>query len=220
MHKNDTIKPFFKTFKGQIVIFLLAWSSCQTMTYYLGTENNRKAKRIARDYTEYEAEILGVDPYKFQFPDGKILRVKYNRGETRQNAVFFSVTIADGNLTVDQESIEQFRTGYLERSDLSFAPDSSMIGYTFPIIYSNKDPSLFMESKIFSKRIEDKDHTEPMIVFGIIWGVVLLILWVVGWVLYKVNTDDEILDSPEKDTRSFKVKKGTADQPNDWDDGL
>ena len=135
MHENDTIKSFFKTFKGQIVIFLLAWSSCQTMTYYLGTENNRKAKRIARDHTEYEAEILGVDPYKFQFPDGKILRVKYNRGETRQNAVFFSVTIADGNLTVDQESIEQFRTGYLERSDLSFAPDSSMIGFTFPIIY-------------------------------------------------------------------------------------
>ena len=111
MDENDTIKPFFKTFKGQTVLFLLAWSSCQTMTYYLGMEDVRKAKRIARDHTEYEAEILGVDPYKFQFPDGNILRVKYNKGETRQNAVFFSVTIPNGNLTVDQESIGQVRTG-------------------------------------------------------------------------------------------------------------
>ena len=220
MDEIDTIKPFFKTFKGQIVLFLLAWSSCQTMTYYLGTEDVRKAKRIARDHTEYEAEILGVDPYKFQFPDGNILRVKYNKGETRQNAVFFSVTIPNGNLTVDQKSIGQVRTGYLERSDLSFLPDSSMIGITFPIIYSNKDPSLFMDSRIFSKRMEDKDYTEPMIVFGMIWGIVLLILWVIGWVLFKVYTDDEILGSPEKDIRSFKVKKGTADQPNDWDDDL
>ena len=220
MDKNDTIKPLFKTFKGQIVLFLLVWSSCQTFTYYLGTKDNRKAKRIARDHTEYEAEILGVDPYKFQFPDGKILRVKYNRGENRHNAIFFSVTIANGDLTINQESIEQVRTGYLERSDLSFAPDSSMIGDTFLIIYSNNDPSLFMESNIFINRMEDKDHTEPMMVFGIIWGVVLLILWVIGWILYKVNTDDEILDSPEKDTRSFKVKIGTADQPNDWDDDL
>ena len=55
MDEIDTIKPFFKTFKGQIVLFLLAWSSCQTMTYYLGMEDVRKAKRIARDHTEYEA---------------------------------------------------------------------------------------------------------------------------------------------------------------------
>jgi len=220
MDEIDTIKPFFKTFKGQIVLFLIAWSSCQTMTYYLGTKDDRKAKRIARDHTEYKADILGVDPYKFQFPDGTILRVKYNKGETRQNAVFFSVTIPNGGYTVDQESIEKVKTGYIERSDLSFTPDSSIIGDTFPIIFSNEDPSLFMDSKIFSKRVEDKDYTEPLIAFGMIWGVVLLTLWVIGWVLFKVNTDDEILGSPEKDIRSLKVKKGTADQPNDWDDDL
>ncbi|SVA33876.1 uncharacterized protein METZ01_LOCUS86730, partial [marine metagenome] len=78
MSKINTAKPFFKTFKGQVVLFLLAWSSCQTLTFYLGMKDNLKAKRIAKDYTEYEAEILGMDHYKFQFPDGKTMRVQYN----------------------------------------------------------------------------------------------------------------------------------------------
>ena len=161
-------KSFFKTFKGQVVLFLLAWSSCQTMTYYVGTEDNRKAKKIAKDYTEYEAEILGVDPYKFEFPDGETLRVQYNKGENSQNAVFFSVTIPDWDPTADQDSIVRVRTGYLKRGDLSFRPDSFMIGKTFPIIYSNKNPSLFMEAKKFNKGLENKGHMKPMVIFGII----------------------------------------------------
>lgn len=217
MSKINTVKPFFKTFKGQVVLFLLAWSSCQSLTFYLGTKDNRKAKRIAKDYTEYEAEILGVDHYKFQFPDGKTLRVQYNKGENSQNVVFFSITIPDWDSTADQDSIVRVRTGYLKRGDLSFCPDSFMIGKTFPIIYSNKNPSLFMEAKKFNKGLEKKGYMKPMVIFGIIWAVLLLVLWVVGWILYKVGTDDEILGSPEKDIRSSKVIRGTAKGPDDWD---
>ena len=217
MSDTSIEKSFFKTFKGQVVLFLLAWSSCQTMTYYVGMEDNRKAKKIAKDYTEYEAEILGVDPYKFEFPDGETLRVQYNKGENSQNAVFFSVTIPDWDSTAGQDPIVRVRTGYLKRGDLSFRPDSFMIGKTFLIIYSNKNPSLFMEAKKFNKGLENKGRMKPMVIFGIIWAVLLLVLWVVGWILYKVGTDDEILGSPEKDIRSSKVIRGTAKGPDDWD---
>ena len=52
METKKKTGKFFRTFKGQAVIFLLVWSSCNTMTYFIATEDNRKAVRISKDYTE------------------------------------------------------------------------------------------------------------------------------------------------------------------------
>ena len=44
---SEKKKPhLLKTFKGQILVFMLLWSSCQTMSYYLVTKSVRKAKNI------------------------------------------------------------------------------------------------------------------------------------------------------------------------------
>ena len=77
-----------------------------------------------------------------------------------------------------------------------------------------------MDAEKFSKGLENKNLMKPMMAFGVIWVVLLLILWVIGWVLYKVGTDEEILGPPEKDIRSTKVIRGTAEGPDDWDNDL
>ena len=38
-------------------------------------------------------------------------------------------------------------------------------------------------------------------------------------VIYKIN-DDQLIHTPEKDIRSFKVKFGLAQEPNEWDEDL
>ena len=55
--------------------------------------------------------------------------------------------------------------------------------------------------------------------FAIIWGIILAVLWLIGWIIFKV-TDEQVLMIPEKDVRSFKVKFGLAQEPNDWDEDL
>ena len=36
---------------------------------------------------------------------------------------------------------------------------------------------------------------------------------------HKIN-DDQLIPTPEKDIRSFKVKFGLAQEPNEWDEDL
>ena len=70
MSKENTFK-LIKSFKGQLVIFLLFWSSCQTMSYYLVTKNHRKANNIQKHYAEEEAIVDGHDTYQFTFTEGE-----------------------------------------------------------------------------------------------------------------------------------------------------
>ncbi|MDP6089408.1 MAG: hypothetical protein QF563_04285, partial [Candidatus Marinimicrobia bacterium] len=179
---------FFRTLKGQAVIFLLVWSSCNTMTYFIATEDNRKAVRISKDYTEYDALIEGVDLYRFQFSDGENMRVKYSKGQSAQKTVFFSV---GPNIK-----------GYLKHNDLSFRPDSTLVGTTFPLVISNEDQSLFMDAGEFEDGLENKDIIRHMKIGGLIWAGILVPLWFIGWILYRVNSDESILNTPEKDIRS------------------
>ena len=94
MNKENTIK-LIKSFKGQLVIFLLLWSSCQTMSYYLVTENHRKANNIQKHYAEEEAIVEGLDIYHFTFPDGEKVLVTYATEETKKPALFFSYNTQD-----------------------------------------------------------------------------------------------------------------------------
>ena len=54
---------------------------------------------------------------------------------------------------------------------------------------------------------------------GIVWLIILAVLWLIMWIIYKVN-NEEMLMTPEKDVRSLKVKFGLALEPNDWDEDL
>ena len=90
MSKENTIK-LIKSFKGQLVIFLLFWSSCQTMSYYLVTKNHRKANNIQKHYAEEEAIVEGLDTYHFTFPDGEKVLVTYATEETKKPALFLSL---------------------------------------------------------------------------------------------------------------------------------
>jgi hypothetical protein len=197
---------FFRTLKGQAVIFLLVWSSCNTMTYFMATEDNRKAVRISKDYTEYDALIEGVDLYRFQFSDGENMRVKYSKGQNAQKTVFFSV----------RPNIK----GYLKHNDLSFRPDSTLVGTTFPLVISNEDQSLFMDAGEFEDGLENKDIIRHMKIGGLIWAGILVPLWFIGWILYRVNSDESILNTPEKDIRSRQVLRAKAEVPDDWDEDL
>ena len=60
-----------KSFKGQLVVFILLWSSCQTMSYYLVTGNFRKAKKIREHYVNRQVVVAGIDHQKFTFSDGE-----------------------------------------------------------------------------------------------------------------------------------------------------
>ncbi|MEE3188902.1 MAG: hypothetical protein VX244_03170 [Candidatus Neomarinimicrobiota bacterium] len=197
---------FFRTLKGQAVIFLLVWSSCNTMTYFIAMEDNRKAVRISKDYTEYDALIEGVDLYRFQFPDGENMRVKYSKGQSAQKTVFFSV---GSNIK-----------GYLKHNDLSFRPDSTLVGTTFPLVISNEDQSLFMDAGEFEDGLENKDIIRHMKIGGLVWAGILVPLWFIGWILYRVNSDESILNIPEKDIRSRQVLRAKAEVPDDWDEDL
>jgi len=197
---------FFRTLKGQAVIFLLVWSSCNTMTYFIATGDNRKAVRISKDYTEYDALIEGVDLYRFQFSDGENMRVKYSKGQNAQKTVFFSV----------RPNIK----GYLKHNDLSFRPDSTLVGTTFPLVISNEDQSLFMDAGEFEDGLENKDIIRHMKIGGLIWAGILVPLWFIGWILYRVNSDESILNTPEKDIRSRQVLRAKAEVPDDWDEDL
>jgi hypothetical protein len=64
-----------------------------------------------------------------------------------------------------------------------------------------------------------KKNYEGLKSFAIIWGIILAVLWLIGWIIFKV-TDEQVLMIPEKDGRSFKVKFGLAQEPNDWDEDL
>ena len=197
---------FFRTLKGQAVIFLLVWSSCNTMTYFIAMEDNRKAVRISKDYTEYDALIEGVDLYRFQFPDGENMRVKYSKGQSAQKTVFFSV---GPNIK-----------GYLKHNNLSFRPDSTLVGTTFPLVISNEDQSLFMDAGEFEDGLENKDIIRHMKIGGLVWAGILVPLWFIGWILYRVNSDESILNTPEKDIRSRQVLRAKAEVPDDWDEDL
>ncbi|MDP6821535.1 MAG: hypothetical protein QGG04_08720 [Candidatus Marinimicrobia bacterium] len=188
------------------MIFLLVWSSCNTMTYFIATEDNRKAVRISKDYTEYDALIEGVDLYRFQFSDGENMRVKYSKGQNAQKTVFFSV---GPNIK-----------GYLKHNDLSFRPDSTLVGTTFPLVISNEDQSLFMDAGEFEDGLENKDIIRHMKIGGLIWAGILVPLWFIGWILYRVNSDESILNTPEKDIRSRQVLRAKAEVPDDWDEDL
>ena len=205
MIKNNPGK-FFTTFKGHAVIFLLVWSSCSTMTYFWSTSDNRKAGRIVKNYTEYDALIEGVDSYRFQFHNGEELVIKYRNGEKAQNTIFFSVG--------------RKMKGYLKLNQLSFNPDSTLVGSTFPIVVSNDDPNLFMDAYKFESLLENKNRLNLMKISGVVWAGILIPLWLIGWILYRINSDERILNVPEKDIRSRQVIRGKAEVPDDWDDEL
>ena len=206
METNKKSGKFFRSLKGQAVIFLLVWSSCNTVSYFWATADHRKAVSIAKDYTEYDALIEGVDSYRFQFPNGENMRVKYEKGQNTQKTVFFSV---GPNIK-----------GYLKRNDLSFRPDSTRVGTTFPLVISNKDQNLFMDAKKFEDGIENKDIFRLMKISGLVWAGILVPLWLIGWILYRVNSDESILNTPEKDIRSRQVLRANAKVPDAWDEDL
>ena len=140
-----------KSFMGQLLIFLLLWSSCQTMSYYLVTKNHRKANNIQKNYAEGEAIIEGIDAYNFTFPDGEKILVTYASEEKKKPALFFSYNATnalDGDLTA--------RNTYFKAEDLSFSIDSSLIGSYFNIIYSSIDPDIVMEEGRYISSLSDE----------------------------------------------------------------
>ena len=214
---KEKIFKMIKSFKGQMLIFLLLWSSCQTMSYYLVTKNHRKANSIQKNYAEGEAIIEGIDAYNFTFPDGEKILVTYASEENKKPALFFSYNATnalDGDLTA--------RNTYLKAEDLSFSIDSSLIGSYFNIIYSSIDPDIIMEEGRYISSLSD-EHIEKiqkgLKSLGIVWIIILAVLWLILYIIYKVNNNELIL-TPEKDLRSFKVRYGLAQEANDWDDEL
>ena len=206
-----------KSFKGQIVVFILLWSSCQTMSYYLVTGNVRKAKNIREHYVKIEIIVEGIDHQKFTFSDGETVYVKYNSEEKRAPVIFFTYE------TIDDLSGEyQTHNNYLKKGDISFDIDSVEIGYPFYIVYSQVDPNLFMDEKQYISSLNQahlKKIHNGLKSLAIVWLIILAVLWLIIWILYKIN-NDEILMTPEKDLRTLKVKFGLAQKPNDWDDEL
>ena len=206
-----------KSFKGQILVFVLLWSSCQTMSYYLVTGNVRKAKNIREHYVKIETIVEGIDHQKFTFSDGETVYVKYNSEEKRAPVIFFTYE------TIDNLSGEyQTHNDYLKKGDISFDIDSVEIGYSFYIVYSQVDPNLFMNEEQYISSLT-QDHLKKihngLKSLGIVWLIILAVLWLIMWILYKIN-NDEILMTPEKDLRTLKVKFGLAQKPNEWDDDL
>ena len=110
--------------------------------------------------------------------------------------------------------------GYLKRNDLSFRPDSTHVGTTFPLVISNNDQNLFMDAKKFEDVIENRDIVRIMKISGLVWAGILVPLWLIGWILYRVNSDESILNIPEIDIRSRQVLRAKAEVPDDWDEDL
>ena len=211
-------KPhLIKTFQGQLLVFLLLWSSCQTMSYYLVTENYRKAKKISNHYVESKAMVVGIDLESFTFPDGETLYVEYDSEEKRTPALFLYYKTID-NFDDNSTTINT----YLKTFNLSFNIDSIKIGSSFRIVYSGINDQLFMEEGQYVSSLSD-EHIKKihwgLKSFGIVWLIILAVLWLIMWIIYKVN-NEEMLMTPEKDVRSLKVKFGLALEPNDWDEDL
>ena len=215
---SEKKKPhLLKTFKGQILVFMLLWSSCQTMSYYLVTKSVRKAKNIQDHYDKIETVVEGIDNQKFTFSDGETVYIKYNSEEKRAPALFFTYETID-NLSGKY----QIHNKYLKKRDISFDLDSVEIGYSFYIVYSQVDPDLFMDEKqyiSFLSQAHLKKIHNGLKSLAIVWLIILAVLWLIIWILYKIN-NDEILMTPEKDLRTLKVKFGLAQKPNEWDDDL
>ena len=214
---KEKIFKMIKSFKGQLLIIVLLWSSCQTMSYYLVTKNHRKANNIQKNYAEGEAIIEGIDAYNFTFPDGEKILVTYASEEKKKPALFFSYNATntlDGDLTA--------RNTYFKAEDLSFSIDSSLIGSYFNIIYSSIDPDIVMEEGRYISSLSD-EHIEKiqkgLKSLAVVWIIILSVLWLIVYIIYKVNNNELIL-TPEKDLKSFKVKFGLAQEPNDWDEEL
>ena len=215
---SEKKKPhLLKTFKGQILVFMLLWSSCQTMSYYLVTKSVRKAKNIQENYDKTETVVEGIDHQKFTFSDGETVYVKYNSEEKRAPAIFFTYETID-NLSGENQT----HNNYLKERDLSFDIDSIEIGYSFYIVYSQIDPVLFMDEEQYTSSLS-KTHLNKihngLKSLALVWLIIIAVLWLIMWILYKIN-NEEILMTPEKDLRTLKVKFGLAQKPNEWDDSL
>ena len=211
-------KPhFLKTFKGQLLVFLLLWSSCQTMSYYLVTKNYRKAKKIREHYVITEAVIESIDPESFTFSNGETVNIKYNSEERIMPALFFSYQ------TIDNLSAEStIRNTYLKPVDLSFNLDSTDIGTYFNVVYSRMSPDLFMDEGQYLYSLAD-EHIKKIHYglksFALVWLIILSVLYFIFFIIYKIGSG-QILLTPEKDVRSFKVKFGLAQKPDEWDENL
>ena len=180
---KEKIFKMIKSFKGQLLIFLLLWSSCQTMSYYLVTKNHRKANSIQKNYAE--AIIEGIDAYNFTFPDGEKILVTYASEEKKKPALFFSYNTTnalDGDLTT--------RNTYFKTKDLSFSIDSSLIGSYFNIIYSGIYPDIVMEEGRYISSLSD-EHIEKiqkgLKSLAVVWIIILSVLWLIVYIIYKVN---------------------------------
>ena len=143
--------------------------------------------------------------------------VTYASEEKKKPALFFSYNATnalDGDLTT--------RNTYFKTKDLSFSIDSSLIGSYFNIIYSGIDPDIVMEEGRYISSLSD-EHIEKiqkgLKSLAVVWIIILSVLWLIVYIIYKVNNNELILP-PEKDLRSFKVKFGLAQEPNDWDEEL
>ena len=211
-------KPnLLKTFKGQLLVFLLLWSSCHTMSYYLATENYRKAKKIREHYISTEAVIEGIDSESFTFTNGETVNIKYNSEEKRMPTLFFSYQSID-NLSAEST----IRNSYLKPANLSFNLDSTKIGSYFNVVYSSMSPDLIMDEGKYLHSLTDehiKKIHSGLKSLAIVWLIVLSVLYFIFLIIYKINSG-QILPTPEKDVRSFKVKFGLAPEPNDWDEEL
>ena len=200
-----------------MLIFLLLWSSCQTMSYYLVTKNHRMARNIQKHYAETEARIMGIGVYHFTFPDGEKILVTYSSEEKKKPVLFFSYNAAN-NMVSDLIK----RNTYLKSKDLSFAIDSVLIGSVFNIVYSSIDPDIIMEEGRYKLSLSEehvKRIQKGLKSFALVWIIILSVLWLILWVIYKIN-NDQLVHIPEKDIRTFKVRYGLAQEPNNWDDDL
>ena len=134
--------------------------------------------------------------------------------EKRAPAIFFSYETID-NLSGEYKTHNK----YLKKRDISFDLDSVEIGYSFYIVYSQVDPDLFMDEEryiSFLSQAHLKKIHNGLKSLAIVWVIILAVLWLIIWILYKIN-NDEILMTPEKDLRTLKVKFGLAQKPNEWD---
>ena len=111
---------------------------------------------------------------------------------------------------------------YIKTKNLSFNLDSTLIGSSFNVVCSSISPGLVMDEGQYLLSLTEK-HIKKIYKglksFAIIWGIILAVLWLIGWIIFKVN-DEQVLMIPEKDVRGFKVKFGLAQEPNDWDEDL
>ena len=169
------------------------------MSYYLVTENYRKAKKIREHYVNSEARIVGIDAHSFTFPEGETVSIKYGSKEKRIPALFFSYKTMKP-LSGEYISINT----YIKTKNLSFSLDLGMDEGQYLLSLTEKHIN-----KIY----------EGLKSFAIIWGIILAVLWLIGWIICKV-TDEQVLMIPEKDVRSFKVKFGLVQEPNDWVEDL